>query len=185
MRIRPAFTVLVIAASLGWASFAVAADPQPHPFKVTTKQPADKVTITTENGTTFFSLRSPGGIGQAAVERTADAWPKHNVVRLHLAGLESFRISNGKTTLNVAVLSSAVSSNTDQQRIRVWRDADENTPLNSKDRLWIEVRILDEAGKPTESIPLKNGRFELQLPEAFFADNPKSITLNWIDFYRN
>jgi len=185
MSFRSALTAIVIAASIGTPPGAIAADGESLPFKTTTEQPADKVAITTEADKTIFSVRSPRGIGQAVVERTADAWPKNTVVRLHLAGLESFRISNGKTTLNVAVLSSAVSSNTDRQRIRVWRDADENTPLNSKDRLWIEVRILDEAGKPTERFPLKGGCFELRLPEAFFADNPKSITLNWIDFYRN
>ena len=34
------------------------------------------------------------------------------------------------------------------------------------------------------STPLKDGYFEMQLSKAFFEDNPKSITLNWIDFYR-
>jgi hypothetical protein len=28
------------------------------------------------------------------------------------------------------------------------------------------------------------GQFELLLPKAFLADNTKSITVNWIDFYR-
>jgi hypothetical protein len=40
-------------------------------------------------------------------------------------------------------------------------------------------------GKPAKTIQLKDGYFELQLPNAFFGGNPKSITLNWIDFYRN
>ena len=40
-------------------------------------------------------------------------------------------------------------------------------------------------GKPARTIPLKDSYLELQLPEAFFEGNPKSIPLNWIDFYRN
>jgi hypothetical protein len=37
-----------------------------------------------------------------------------------------------------------------------------------------------------EESPLapKDGYFEMALPKAFFEGNPKSITLNWIDFYR-
>ena len=33
-------------------------------------------------------------------------------------------------------------------------------------------------------LPLKDGYFEMTLSRAFFQGNPKSITLNWIDFYR-
>jgi hypothetical protein len=33
-------------------------------------------------------------------------------------------------------------------------------------------------------LPLKDGYFEVTLPRAFFEGNPKSITLNWVDFYR-
>ena len=34
-------------------------------------------------------------------------------------------------------------------------------------------------------LPLKGGYFEMQLPAAFFEGNPKSITIDWIDFYRS
>ena len=37
----------------------------------------------------------------------------------------------------------------------------------------------------SKDIPLKEGDFEMQLPKAFVEDHPKSITLDWIDFYRN
>lgn len=39
-------------------------------------------------------------------------------------------------------------------------------------------------GEPVKTIPLEDGFFEMQLPKVLFEDNPKSITLNWIDFYR-
>ncbi len=44
--------------------------------------------------------------------------------------------------------------------------------------------MMDRDGKPTNSIPLIDGYFEMQLPKAMFDDNPKSITISWIDFYR-
>jgi hypothetical protein len=39
-------------------------------------------------------------------------------------------------------------------------------------------------GKPAKELPLKDGYFEIALPKAFFDGNPKTVTLNWIDFYR-
>ena len=44
--------------------------------------------------------------------------------------------------------------------------------------------LTDSDGKPVKTIPLKDGYFEIQLPKALFEDNPKSITVNWIDFCR-
>ncbi len=44
--------------------------------------------------------------------------------------------------------------------------------------------MVGKDGKPAKTIPLDDGYFEMQLPKALFEDNPKSITINWIDFYR-
>jgi hypothetical protein len=49
----------------------------------------------------------------------------------------------------------------------------------------MDIKMVGGDGKPTKNIPLKDGYFEMQLPRAFFEDNPKSITANWIDFYRD
>ncbi len=43
---------------------------------------------------------------------------------------------------------------------------------------------MDSEGKPTKVIPLKDGYIEMQLPKKLFEGNPKSIALDWIDFYR-
>ena len=63
-------------------------------------------------------------------------------------------------------------------------DGKEDALLDDKSPLWVDVRILTGEGKPAKEIPLKDGYFEVALPRAFFEGNPKSITLNWIDFYR-
>jgi hypothetical protein len=57
--------------------------------------------------------------------------------------------------------------------------------LESQSPHWMELRILARDGKPAQAIPLKDGYFEMALPKAFLEGNPKSITINWIDFYRN
>lgn len=180
MHYHPTFALLLIVAWIGTTSSVIAAEGELPLFKITTKRPADKIEVMASADTTVISVRSPGGIGQAVIERVEEKWPQKTVVRLHLTGLESFQVSNGKSMLSVSV-----SSHADRRRIRVWKDDMEASPLESKDQLWIDVRILDENSKPTENLPLKNGYFELQMPKAFFEENPRSITLHWIDFYRN
>jgi len=180
MHYHPTFALLVIVAWIGTPCFAISADGKRPLFKITTKRPADKIEVMTAAGTSVLAVRSPGGIGQAVIERAEETWPQKTVVRLHLNGLESFQVSNGKSMLSVSV-----SSHADQRRIRFWKDGKEDSPLDPNDRIWLDVRMLDENAKPTENLPLKNGYFELQMPKVFFKDNPRSITLRWIDFYRN
>jgi hypothetical protein len=147
-------------------------------FKVTTKKVDDTIEVRAEKHGTIFSVKSPFGIGQAVIERNEEKWPDAVTLRLHLKGLENFRASNGKIILDAAVSSQNGS-------VRLWKDGDENAPLNAKSPLWMEIRMVGGDGKATKEIPLKAGYFEMRLPKAFFEGNPKSITLNWIDFYRN
>ena len=101
------------------------------------------------------------------------------VLRLHLKGLEGFRASNGTVTLDAAV-----SVQEGQTRVRLWKDGKEDAPLDEKSPFWMDIRIVGGDGRPAQELPLKDGYFEMTLPRVFFEGNPKSITLNWIDFYR-
>ncbi|MBV9124119.1 MAG: hypothetical protein JO112_12235 [Planctomycetes bacterium] len=56
--------------------------------------------------------------------------------------------------------------------------------LGPTDPLWVKVRVLTDDGSPATQVPLQGGYFELTLPSALFLGNPKSLTLQWIDFYR-
>jgi hypothetical protein len=69
--------------------------------------------------------------------------------------------------------------------VRLWKDRKEGAPLDEKSPFWMDVRILTGDGKPAQTLPLRDGYFEVALPRAFFEGSPKSITLKWIDFYRN
>lgn len=158
----------------------VAAGGQPTKFKVTTKKKDDAVEIRAEKDRTVFSVKCPSGIGQAVIAREGEDWPGSVVLRLHLKGLENFRVSNG-----TVALAAAVSGDGKALRVRVWQDAREGTPLDATSPLWMDVRPLTGDGKPAGGLPLKGGSFEITLPKAFFAGNPKSIALRWIDFYRN
>lgn len=160
----------------------VAADDFSTKFKITTKRSDDKVDLypTVDKGSiAIFSIRSPTGISNATIERTESEWKQPIVIRLHLKGLENLRITNGKT-----ILEASVSSHDENSRVRLWKDKDEDKPLDPKNPYWIEIRMMDRDGRPTSAIPLHDGYFEMQLPKAMFEDNPKSITISWIDFYR-
>lgn len=180
MRLYTLIGLLVIGVCFCVDAAAVAADASASPFKITTKHATDKVTVELQAGVATFAIRSPGGIGRAVIERQAAKWPDKITLRLYLRGLESFRISNGKSTLHVAI-----ASHGEPPRIRVWKDDQENAPLTPNDPAWIAVRILDKQNRPTTDMPLADGTFELTLPGSLFADAPQSITLDWIDFYRN
>lgn len=170
-------TVFLIVASIMSVSSPTPAVVGQSPFQITTKRDTDKVEVKVEKDKTVLSLHSPFGISQAVIERTGEKWPITVMLRLHLKGLESLRVTNGNVTLEAAV-----SSHDDTQRL--WKDGKEDSPLDANSPYWMEILMFGGDGKPAKTIPLKDGYFEMQLPKAFFEDNPKSITVNWIDFYR-
>jgi hypothetical protein len=178
-------SIVGLAGYLTVTSLAVAgggADPkkQDARFNITTKRTDDSVEVKSDKGRTVFRVTSPFGISQAVIERVGGKWPEAVVLLLHLKGLEDFRASNGKGTLNAAV-----SIQDGKPQVRLWKDGKEDAPLDEKSPFWMTIRILGGDGKPAREIPLRDGYFGLVLPRAFFEGNPKSITLNWIDFYRN
>ncbi len=146
-------------------------------FKITTKRDSDRVEVATEDGKTVLSVQSPFGISQAAIERSGSNWPDVVKLRLYLKGLENLKVTNGKDTLEAALSSL-------DGKVQLWKDGNEGSTLDSKHPYWLEIRMVGNDGKPVKTIPLKDGYFETQLPKALFQDNPTSITLNWIDFYR-
>ena len=109
---------------------------------------------------------------------TGEKWPDTVVLHLYLKGLENFSVRNGKVKVEVTVSSQ-------DGKVRLWKDEKEDSPLDATNPYWMNIRMVGNDGKPAKTIPLKDGYFEMQLPKAFIEENPKSITVNWIDFYRN
>jgi hypothetical protein len=169
-----AFLFLPVIVGLTSCVTAYGDDP---PFRIKTKHDDDKVEIKVEEGKTHFTVQSPVGISQAIIERSGDKWPTTVMLRLHLKGLEKFKVTNGKITLEASVSSQ-------DGKVRLWKDGKENSPLDQKHPFWMEIRMVGKDAKPVRTVPLKDGYFEMEFPKALFEDNPKSITLNCIDFYR-
>ena len=179
MKMSLPLTVLLAVSVTALAGDGDAKD-QPARFKVTTKRKDDRVEVKAEKGKAVFAVKSPFGISQAVIERREDTWPKAVVLRLHQKGLSSFRASNGKVRVDAAV-----SIDEGKANVRLWKDGKEDAPLDEKSPLWTDIRSVGGDGKPARELPLKDGYFEMTLPRALFEGNPKAITLNWIDFYRN
>jgi len=174
---------LLFLLSLACGPFACSCEPAknklPDHFKITTKRDTDKLVATREDEKTVFTLQSETGIGTATIQRTSESWPKVILLRMKLKGLERFKATNGTRTLNASIASGDV-----QERIRLWENDLEETPLDDTSPLWTDLQLLDAMGQPINTIPLKEGTIQLRLPTALFEENPESINLEWIDFYR-
>jgi hypothetical protein len=165
--------ILAVATSSGLA------DDKP-PFKFTTKHDKDRVEAKVEKDKATLSVHSSTGIGHVIIERTGDKWPDALVMRMHLSGLEHFQATNDKVAIDASVL-----SYDGYRRLIHLRKGDKEGPLlDARSPYWMEIRMLGVGGKPKEEIPQSDGYFEMQLPKVFFEGNPKSIKVDWIDFYR-
>jgi hypothetical protein len=114
----------------GFAAAGGGADPQEQAgrFKITTKRADDTVEVRGEKGRTVFAVKSPFRISQAVIEQKGEKWTGAVVLRLHLKGLESFRASTGKATLNPAV-----SVQVGKPQVRLWKDRNEDDRLDERD----------------------------------------------------
>lgn len=138
-------------------------------------KPDSYVKVNAEEGRTFVEIASQTGIDRTTLTAQGAAWPKPIIVRLHLKGLESFQVSNGQVTWEVAV------SSTEAHESRVsLREGDAEEALDETSPYWATARIVGG----TERVPLEGGYFEVELPAKLFENNPDQITLRWIDFYR-
>ena len=169
----PAYFMIVL------MGLGVAADDKTPKFNVKTRKMADTVRAQIDDGKVVFSVKSPSGIGSATIERVEKNWPETVALKLHLKGLENLVVSNGKVKLNVAV-----SSQDGKLRVRLWKDDKEAEQLDQKSPYWIDIRIIGADGKPAQELPVKDGHFAMILPKAFLKGSPKSLSVQWIDFFR-
>jgi hypothetical protein len=163
---------------LAAATSAAAADDAP-PLKVAMQRDDDRVDVRIDRGRITLDVYSPRGISRATIQRTGARWPDSLVLRLHLKGLEHFRVGSGKVRLE-----GAVSVEGGKPQLRLWNEGFEDRPLDEKSDYWIDVQLLDAKAPPAPAA-IEGGYFELQLPPALFVANPASITVAWIDFYRH
>lgn len=146
--------------------------------EITTRKEQDVVTARSGSDAVIYTVSSPSGIGGATISPRKE-WPKKVVLRLKLRGLESLKISNGRVQLQASVLSH--SGNPTLLSIKEER---KERQVEAGSPYWTTIQAFQADGKPAQGLPGENGYFEVELPVALFAGQPKSLTIDWIDFYR-
>lgn len=142
----------------------------------TAQRPETRVQIESSASLAIVDIRCPFGIDQATLQRESPTWPDTVKLRLHLTGLESLQVRVGETTVEWSVAS------TGQFASRVTlRHSGRETVLDRESPFHRPVAIVG----PAPRIPLRDGYFETSVPAKLLADNPPSIRLHWIDFFRN
>ena len=153
-------------------------------LKIRPRREGDRVDIVKDgdkpSAGLVLAVRSQRGIGGAAIERESKEWPKAITVRLYLRGLESLHVTSGARRLDMSVLSHSGH----RQLLHLRKDGREGPQLKESSPYWTKVDVFDAEGKPIQGLPKGGGYFQVTLPKALFDDNPKSIRLDWIDFYR-
>lgn len=148
-------------------------------FRATPGRATSRIRVIDDEDTLVLDVTSEFGIDRAidraTVERLADAWPKHVIVRLHLGGLESFRAGHGDLAVDWALSADPKAAG----RVTLWQGQKE-TPLAKESPYYTHGRLVGGDGKTPQS----GGYFEVPLPAKLLAGNPRQIALRWIDFYR-
>ena len=170
-----------------WAAIGKVTYPVPVDFptaaemklraNATVKKPDDQVIEVITDGGTVFCVRSPSGIGSATIHR--EAWPEKVRLRLHLRGLEELTIRSDSTALKASVLSHSGR----RRLLRVVNDGQEKG-VEEGGPYWTEIKMFDSNGKQVQRWPGEGGYFEMIVPQRLLVAQPKSLAIDWIDFYR-
>lgn len=147
-------------------------------LSVTSSKPGDTITITSEEGITIIEVDSPSGIGSAQFELVSGTLPQKMVARLHLKGLEEFRLLYADTVI-VASASSGSVFNSSNQKILI---SGKEQPILPGQSLWMKIRIVSD--QTSQDIPLEQGYFEITFPQDFIEKAVSSFEIQWVDFFR-
>jgi hypothetical protein len=168
-------TILLSLLLVSCASAPANAQPAEPAFTVITKNPDDQVDIQFENGRALIDIQSPTGIGSAALELESGSMPGSMTLRLHLKGLEEFRLTSAQDRISASISSREVSSN------ETILSSGTESPLQPGHPLWMEIEIISETGT---KIPLEEGYFEVTVPPDFLQNVGRTFQIEWVDFYR-
>lgn len=135
-----------------------------------------RISFTKQDDETIIDVTSEFGIDNATIKRMTNEWPKSMILRMHLKGMESLKIGNGRETIKLEV-----SSTGKPRHLISLKVGESESALGKGFPHWTEVRVVGGEWK----IPLKQGYFEVPLPVGLFKQNPEAITVKWVDFYRN
>jgi len=147
-------------------------------FSVTVKNQNDQINVQYVDSVTVIDVQSPSGIGSAKFDLESGDMPENMLLRLHIKGLEEFRLVSNQAVV-VASGSSGGSFSIYDQRVNSSGSEYSITPI---DPLWMKIEIVSD--QATKKIPLGQGYFEITVPKEFLRNAGNSFEIQWIDFYR-
>ncbi len=150
-------------------------------WQITPARSDAQIEVMSTADVSIFDVISPSGIGGAEVTLQEGPLPPRLVFRLHLRGLEQFRLRYGDVVITVAATGLDEPSSR-QERHLISAPAQVET-LDASSRFWLPLRLVTEPGG-TGHIPLENGYFELVAPPDLQASATRSFGFEWIDFFR-
>ena len=155
-----------------------------------TDRSGDSVSLMTEKPGPVFAITSRTGIGGATLTRRNERWPDPLLLRIHLTSLEQLSLAADMTTLNLSVPNHGdklkpIASIVVAKQASTPETANEEEPVDDRHAMWPDMRRFDAAGRQIDKVGPHDGWFEVRVPPALLADNPKSLAIRWIDFYRN
>lgn len=145
-------------------------------FSITPDKADDTITYEWAGNAATFDITSPGGIGGARIVRTGGSTPNKIVLQLRLRGLESLKFRYANNEVTVSVPSSGAHTVNESARLN-GGTAMEVAPASE---YWMPVEIVSVS----ETIPLVDGYFRVELPPAYYASGANEFSLEWIDFFR-
>ncbi len=158
------------------ASQTVRAQDSKPEFRVTLKNGDDKVAILDEHAQTIIEIHSDFGIGSASFELVAGSMPETLLLRLHLKGLEEFRITSSQTVLSASVSGGEAGQPVSERIVSSMGEF----PILPGHPLWMNVVVVAD----NTNIPLHEGFFEVKIPREFIRNAGASFEIRWVDFYR-
>ncbi|MEK6409463.1 MAG: hypothetical protein AABN34_21270 [Acidobacteriota bacterium] len=168
--------VLALAAARVVSGDAVARDVPV--FQVSAAGAGDTVTIRVQEKAAVFDIHSRSGIGSATVELVSGPPPERIVLRLHLKGLEEFRLSYGSTVVTARV--SSHDNRVVDQSVD-WSVGDER-PITEDSPFWMDIKIASGQSKSSRTTAQRH--FEIMLPKDVLGKERRAFSIRWIDFYR-
>jgi hypothetical protein len=160
------------------------APPSKYPIRVEMVKSKDSAVIhPADSGAelqTLLEIRSESGIGECVIHREANRWPDRMVLRFALRGMEQivFRIGNRKWQ-------GAVSSTDGEVRWSMQQADQPEQTIDPSHLDWCPIRVVDATAAGPVRVPLEDAeQWEITVPKRWLNENPESIRVTWIDFYR-
>lgn len=145
-------------------------------YTITPTKPEDTITYQYANDTASFDITSQSGIGGARVVRTLGNMPKRVLLQLRLKGLESLKFRFADAEVDVSTSSSGAPVVRESARLNGVAEME----IAPESEYWMPTEIVSVS----ETVPLADGYFRVELPRAFYASDAREFLIEWIDFFR-